>query len=148
MDRRTFLATLSSIGALDAVPALAASGEESVRTTSNTPPRKVVVGTLMQSFWGQYPGLRARLDQLTGIVDQMAAQAQTAFGRGLDLAILPEAAITGEAGDDALAHSVAFEGEIKNVFTRKARERSCYIVVPTYLLDSKAKKSCSNADIQ
>jgi len=147
MDRRTFLATLSSIGALDAVPALAASGEESVRTTPNTPPRKVVVGTVMQSFWGQYPGLRARLDQLTGIVDQMAAQAQQAYGRGLDLAILPEAAITGEAGDDALAHSVAFEGEVKDMFTRKARERSCYIVVPTYLLDSKAKKSCSNAAI-
>src|ERR1017187_6290049 len=123
MDRRTFLATLSSIGALDAVPALAASGEGSGRTTSNTPPRKVVVGTVMQSFWGQYPGLRGRLDQLAGIVDQMAAQAQQAYGRGLDLAILPEVAITGEAGDDALAHSVAFEGEVKDVFTRKAREQ-------------------------
>ena len=147
MHRRTFLATLSSFAALDAVPALAASGEERVRTTSNTPPRKVVVGTVMQSFWGQYSGLRARLDQLTGIVDQMAAQAQQSYGRGLDLAILPEVAITGEAGDDALAHSVAFEGEVKDVFTRKARERGCYIVVPTYLLDSKEKKSCSNAAI-
>ena len=147
MHRRTFLATLSSFAALDAVPALAASGEERVRTTSNTPPRKVVVGTVMQSFWGQYPGLGTRLDQLTGIVDQMAAQAQQAYGRGLDLAILPEVAITGEAGDDALAHSVAFEGEVKDVFTRKARERGCYIVVPTYLLDSKEKKSCSNAAI-
>jgi predicted amidohydrolase len=147
MHRRTFLATLSSFAALDVVPALAASGEERVRTTSNTPPRKVVVGTVMQSFWGQYSGLRARLDQLTGIVDQMAAQAQQAYGRGMDLAILPEVAITGEAGDDALAHSVAFEGEVKDVFTRKARERGCYIVVPTYLLDSKEKKSCSNAAI-
>jgi predicted amidohydrolase len=147
MDRRAFLATLSTFAALDAVPALAASGEERVRTTSNTPPRKVVVGTVMQSFWGQYPGLRARLNQLTGIVDQMAAQAQQAYGRGLDLAILPEVAITGEAGDDALAHSVAFDGEVKDVFTRKACERSCYIVVPTYLLDSKEKKSCSNAAI-
>jgi predicted amidohydrolase len=147
MHRRTFLATLSSFAALDAVPALAASGEERVRTTSNTLPRKVIVGTVMQSFWGQYPGLRARLDQLTGIVDQMAAQAQQAYGRGMDLAILPEVAITGEAGDDALAHSVAFEGEVKDVFTRKARERGCYIVVPTYLLDSKEKKSCSNAAI-
>ena len=147
MHRRTFLATLSSFAALDAVPALAASGEERVRTTSNTLPRKVIVGTVMQSFWGQYPGLRARLDQLTGIVDQMAAQAQQAYGRGMDLAILPEVAITGEAGDDALAHSVAFEGEVKDVFTRKARERGCYIVVPAYLLDSKEKKSCSNAAI-
>ena len=145
MNRRTFLARISSFAALDALPALAASRAGSVRTTSNAPPRKVIVGTAMQSFWGQYPGLRNRLDQLAGIVDQMAAQAKKNYGRGLDLAILPEVAITGEAGDDAVAHSVSFEGEVKDAFTRKAREHSCYIVVPTYLLDSKAKKLCSNA---
>jgi predicted amidohydrolase len=147
MHRRRFLATLSSFAAIGSVPGVAANGEEKIRTTSNAPPRKVIVGTAMQSFWGQYPGLRARLDQLTGIVDQMAAQAQQAYGRGLDLAVLPEVAITGEAGDDAVAHSVAFEGEVKETFTRKAREHSCYIVVPTYLLDSKEKKLCSNAAI-
>ena len=147
MDRRTFLATLSSFAALDPVPALAANDDGSVRTTSNSPPRKVIVGTVMRSFWGQYPGLRNRLDQLAGIVDQMAAMSKQAYGRALDLAILPEVAITGEAGDDAVAHSVSFEGETKDTFTRKAREHSCYIVVPTYLLDSKEKKLCSNAAI-
>lgn len=147
MDRRTFLGTLSSFAAVEAVPALAANSAEKVRTTSHTPPRKVIVGTCMQSFWGQYPGLRNRFDQLAGIVDQMVAQAKQAYGRGLDLAILPEVAITGEAGDDAVAHSVAFEGPVKDAFTRKAREHSCYIVVPTYLLDSKEKKLCSNAAI-
>jgi predicted amidohydrolase len=147
MHRRTFLAALSSFAALDAVPALASNDEERVRTTSNTPPRKVIVGTAMQSFWGRYPGLPNRLDQLTGIVDQMAAQAKQAHGRGLDLAVLPETAITGEAGDDAVAHSVSFEGEIKDAFTRKAREHRCHIVVPTYLLDSKEKRLCSNAAI-
>jgi predicted amidohydrolase len=147
MDRRTFLGTLGSFAALNAAPPLAASPEETVRTTSNTPPRKVIVGTAMQSFWGQHPGLRNRLDQLADFVDKMAAQAKQAYGRGLDLAILPEVAITGEAGDDAVAHSVAFEGEVKDAFTRKAREHSCYIVVPTYLLDSKEKKLCSNAAI-
>ncbi|HYT07694.1 MAG TPA: nitrilase-related carbon-nitrogen hydrolase, partial [Rugosimonospora sp.] len=147
MDRRTFLATLSSFAALDPVPALAANDDGSVRTTSNTPPRKVIVGTVMRSFWGQYPGLRNRLDQLAGIVDQMAAMSKEAYGRALDLAILPEVAITGEAGDDAVADSVSFEGETKDTFTRKAREHGCYIVVPTYLLDSKEKKLCSNAAI-
>jgi predicted amidohydrolase len=77
----------------------------------------------------------------------MAAQAKQPYGRGLDLAILPEVAITGEAGDDVLAQSVSFEGETKDAFTRKAREHSCYIVVPNYLLDSKKKKLCSNAAI-
>jgi predicted amidohydrolase len=147
MNRRAFLANLGSLAALNAAPTLAANSEEKVRTSSKTPPRKVIVGTTMQSFWGQYPGLRSRLDQLTGMVDQMAAQARQAHGRGLDLAILPETAITGEAGDDALAHAVAFEGEVSDAFARKAREHGCYIVVPTYLLDSKEKKLCSNAAI-
>ena len=77
----------------------------------------------------------------------MAAEAKRTYGRSLDLAILPEVAITGEAGDDVLAHSVGFEGEIKDAFTRKAREHNCYVVVPTYLLDSKEKQLCSNAAI-
>jgi predicted amidohydrolase len=145
MNRRTFLATVSTVAAVDALPALAAGGAGSVRTTSDTPPRKVIVGTTMQAFWGPYPGLRSRLEQLGGIVDRMAARAKTTYGRGLDLAILPETAVTGEAGDDVAAHSVPFEGELQDAFTRKAREHSCHIVVPTYLLDSKAKKRCSNA---
>ena len=147
MNRRMFLATVSSLAALHAVPVLAAGGETKIKTTSNSPPRKVIVGTAMQSFWGQYPGLSNRLDQLAGIVDQMAAQAKKKFGRGLDLAVLPETSITGEAGDDALAHSVPFAGQVQEVFTRKAREHGCYIVVSTYLLDSKENKLCSNAAI-
>jgi predicted amidohydrolase len=145
MNRRKFLATMSSFAAVDSLPALAANAARNVRTTSNTRPRKAIVGTVMQSFWGPYPGLRSRLDQLAGIVDQMAAQAKEIYGRGLDLAILPETAITGEAGDNALARSVSFEGDVEAAFTRKAREHSCYIVVPTYLLESKPKKMCSNA---
>src|SRR5579862_2464833 len=109
MDRRTFLAALGSLAALDPAAAPAANNGDGVRTTSNTPPRKVIIGTAIQSFWGQYPGLRNRLEQLEGIVDQMAAQAKQAYGRGLDLVILPEVAITGEAGDDAVARSVSFE---------------------------------------
>ncbi|MBI4626219.1 MAG: carbon-nitrogen hydrolase family protein [Verrucomicrobia bacterium] len=147
MNRRKFLAAVGSLAALDASAALAAGGEVKTKTTSNRPPRKVVVGTVMQAFWGQHPGLSKRLEQLAGIVDQMAAQARTKHGRGLDLAVLPETAITGEAGGDALARSVPFPGQVQEVFARKAREHGCYIVVPTYLLDSKEKKLCSNAAI-
>jgi hypothetical protein len=163
MNRRRFLhasglggaaAALTELRALPAERAEqrkpggpAAQDEERVRTTANLPPRKVIVGTVVQSFWGRYPGLRNRLEQLTGIVDQMAAQAKQAHGRSLDLAILPETAITGEAGDDAVAHSVPFEGEVAEAFTRKARQHRCYIVVPSYLLDSRDKRRCSNAAI-
>src|SRR5256885_1598558 len=147
MNRRTFVGSMSSLAALAAAPAPAADRGTRVNTTSNRPPRKVVVGTVMQPFWGQYPGLHKRLEQLTGIVDQMAAQAKTKYNRGLDLAVLPETSITGEAEGDALARSVPFDGPVREVFTRKAREHGCYIVVPTYLLDSKEKQLCSNAAI-
>ena len=149
MDRRRFLASLSSLAALDALPASAAADREvKPWTTSNAPPRKVRHWHRQCSLSGaRYPGLRNRLDQLAGIVDRMATQAQGLYGRGLDLAILPETAVTGEAGSSALDSSVPFDGEIKDFFTRKAREHSCYIVVPTYLLDSKEKKRCSNAAI-
>jgi predicted amidohydrolase len=147
MNRRTFLATMSSLTALEAAPLMAASDNTKSRSTSNHPPRKVIVGTVMQSFWGPYPGLQNRLGQLAGIVDQMGAQSKMKYGRGLDLAVLPETAITGEAEGDALAHSVPLEGQVQDVFARKAREHGCYVVVPTYLLDSKEKKRCSNAAV-
>src|SRR2546427_3747495 len=147
MNRRTFLATVSSLVAVEAAPVLAASGNAKARSSSNNSPRKVLVGTVMQSFWGPYPGVHNRLEQLAGIVDQMVAQAKKKYSRGLDLAVLPETAITGEAEGDALAHSVPFEGPVREVFSSKAREHECYIVVPTYLLDSRDKKLCSNAAI-
>ncbi len=138
---------MSGLAALGATPTPAEGRAAKVKSTSNRPPRKVIVGTVMQSFWGQYPGLHNRLDQLAGIVDQMAAQAKTKYNRGLDLAVLPETAITGEADGDALARSVPFEGQVQDVFTRKAREHGCHIVIPTYLLDSSEKKLCSNAAV-
>ncbi len=147
MNRRAFLATMSSVTALEATAVLAASGNAKGRNTSNSPPRKLIVGTAMQSFWGPYPGLLNRLEQLGGIVDQMAVEAKKKYSRGLDLAVLPETAITGEAEGDALAHSVPFEGPVREMFSRKAREHECYIVVPTYLLDSREKRLCSNAAI-
>jgi predicted amidohydrolase len=117
------------------------------RTTAGQPPRKVIVGTSMQAFWGRYPGLSKRLEQLTGLVDQMAAEAQSKYGRGLDLAILPETAVTGETSNDVMADAVPLAGPLQDVFSRKAREHHCYIVVPTYLLEDRHQKLCSNAAI-
>ena len=124
-----------------------AAGEMRTRSTADQPPRKVIVGTAMQAFWGEYPGLEKRLEQLAGLVDQMAGESQKKYGRNLDLAVLPEMAVTGEISGDIVAHSVSFEGPLRDTFARKAREHHCYIVVPTYLLEDKEKKLCSNAAI-
>lgn len=125
----------------------AAAAELNVHSTAGLPPRKVIVGTSMQAFWGQNPGLTKRLEQLTGLVDQMAAEAQRRYGRGLDLAVLPETAVTGETSSNVMADAVPLAGPLREEFAKKARQQHCYIVVPTYLLEDKDRKLCSNAAI-
>ncbi len=121
----------------------AAPGE----TTSAQPPRKVIVGTVMQRFWGPYPGLAQRLEQLGGLLDRLAEESARKYGRGLDLAVLPEAAVTGEIGRDIVAGSFPLAGDVEQAFARKARERKCYIVVPMYLLEDKEKRLVTNVAV-
>ena len=118
-----------------------------LRTTSGQPPRKVIVGTVLQPFWVAYPGLDKRLDELAGIVDRLAADSMKKYGRGLDLAVLPETAVTGEIGRDIVAGSVPLAGTLQERFARMAREHHCYIVAPTYLLEDREKKLVSNVAI-
>lgn len=129
------------------IPSPAAIGAQRVKSTSDRAPRKVIVGTVMQSFWGEYPGLQKRLEQLEEIVDRMAEQSQTKYGRGLDLAILPEVAVNGEISGDIVTSSVAFEGPVREAFARTAQKHHCYIVVPMYLLENVERKKCSNVAI-
>src|SRR5437016_3819332 len=143
MQRRTLL---TGIGAV----ACAKGGPQPLvgtKSTSHMPPRKVIVGTVMQSFWEEHPGLEKRLDQLALIIDRMSEASKRKYGRDLDLAILPEAAITGEVGGDALSRAVPFDGAVSNTFARKAREHRCYIIVPTYLQESSDRRLCSNAAV-
>jgi predicted amidohydrolase len=128
------------------VPSLTAE-EIGVKSTSDLPPRKVIVGTAMQALWGEYPGLEKRLAQLSDMIDRMAGDSEKLYGRGLDIAVLPEVAVTGETSADIVASSVALDGPVRDVFSRKAREHRCYIVVPMYLLEDKDKRLCSNAAI-
>jgi len=127
-------------------PALIAE-DIGIKNTSDLPPRKVVVGTAMQAFWGEYPGLGRRLSQLSGMIDRMAAESEKRYGRGLDVAVLPEFAVTGEASADIVASSVAFDGPVRDAFAQSAREHRCYIVVPMYLLEDKDRRLSSNAAI-
>lgn len=95
-------------------------------------PRKVVVGTMMQSFWEEYPGLEARLETLGGIVDEMAERAQARCGRGLDLAVLTEYALTGETRDLA-ARAVSLKSGAMQVMGEAARRHGAYLIVGTVL---------------
>jgi predicted amidohydrolase len=142
---RTLAMQVAVSVAVLAWPGVAA--ELKIASTADQPPRKVIVGTSMQAFWGPYPGLQKRLEQLSELVDRMAEASEQKYHRGLDVAVLPETSVTGELSGNAAAQALAFEGPLKDVFRRKAREHHCYIVVPTYLLDDKEKKLCSNAAI-
>ena len=117
------------------------------RSTMDLTPRKVIAGTVRQGFWGTYPGLEKRLEELGSIVDEMAFAANKMHGRGLDLAVLPEMAVTDSSVDDPVARSVPFEGAVHDYFAKKARQHGCYIVVPLHLLDDKARSLCSNASV-
>ncbi len=147
VKRRTFLAGWGAAAAAKAAPLPFATAGVVPKSSSGRPPRKVIVGTAMQSFWGPYPSLEKRLEQLAGMVDRMVQESKSRYGRGLDLAILPEAAITGEVGGEALSRSVAFPGPVGDTFARTARKHRCYVIVPTYLRESHDAQRCSNAAV-
>ena len=101
---------------------------------SKTPPRKVVIGTLMESFWDPYEGLSQRLIHLSNHIDHMAEQsAQKGYNGKLDLIVLPENAICDEHLKNATEKCLPFEGEIHRTFRNKAREHNTYIIVPLFL---------------
>lgn len=101
---------------------------------SQTPPRKVVIGTLMKSFWGAYEGLSQRLLNLGNDIDAMAQQAvQKGYQGTLDLVVLPENAVCDESLTDASEKCLPFEGTIHHTFREKARQHNTYIIVPLFL---------------
>jgi len=127
----------------------AAGADLATRSTADQPPRKVIVGTVMQPFWIEYPGLQKRLDQLISIIDRMQAESQKKYGRGLDLAVLPETSLSGEAGpaDKATEWAYPLEGAVQDTFAREARQCHCYIVMATYLLEDRETRRYSNAAV-
>jgi len=110
-------------------------------------PRKVVVGTAMYAMWHAYPGLEQRLGELATLVDRMAVEASRRFGARLDIAALPEVAVSG--GLEGTGRQVAFplEGPVLDIMGAAARRHSCYVVVPLYLVDDEEKGLYSNAAV-
>src|SRR3954464_406029 len=136
MKRRSFLKSVGAIPALAAAP---------VVSSASRPPRKIVVGTVMQPFWVEHPGLTKRLSELGAIIDEMQTESRRKYGRGMDIAVLPECAVTGETGLNSRLRAVPLKGDFSDKFGDKAREHRCYIVAPTYLYES--EKAASNAAV-
>lgn len=96
------------------------------------PPRKVVVATIIFGPYGKYPGLDARLKELSGLINQMADRtAQQYPEHGLDLAILPESAATSTTGA-AKERAVSLKGKMEDTFGALARKHKSYVLIPLF----------------
>jgi hypothetical protein len=123
-----------------------AAGQMSLKSSADILPRKVIVGTVVKGFWGKYPGLPKRLEELTGLVDRLSEESRKKYGRGLDLAVLPETVVNGEVSGDIVTHSIEFEGPVKDAFVRKARECNCRWAATPWKAVSLRAKMCRSSN--
>ncbi len=115
--------------------------------SADASPRKVVVGTMMHAMWGEYPGLESRLETLVGFIDRMAADARSRYDVGLDLAVLPESAVTGETLNDPGATSFPLEGKVLEAMGGAARAHDTYVIVPMTLAEDPENGIYTNSNI-
>ena len=123
-----------------------AQGQGGVSQAASTggKPRKVIVGTSMYGMWGGYPGLTQRLAELGSLVDSMAAQAKTKYGRSIDIAALPEVAVSGGLPNGP-SGAFPLQGQVQDYFAALARKNNCYIVAPLFMSQQENGKTvCYN----
>ncbi len=96
------------------------NGNEPAR--HDRPPRKVIVGTTMTRWYSDYPGLSGRLEQMRRLIDQMAAESRSKYGRSIDLALFTEYAITAGKSGTAAEIAVPLNDTTIGALASKARE--------------------------
>jgi hypothetical protein len=138
--RRVILAVMPGV-----VSVLIAATTPAQQPGAAGPPRKIVVGSLMYSMWGPYPGLAKRLEALSSFIDAMARMARQKCHAGLDIAALPETAVNGEVKGSAKDVALPLEGAVLETLGAAARRNKTYVVVPLYLAEDVAKTRLSNA---
>jgi predicted amidohydrolase len=109
------------------------------------PPRKVIVGTTMTRWYDDYPGLKGRLEQMRGLIDAMATESRSRYGRSIDLALFTEYAVTAGKPGTAADVAVPLDDTILEALGAKAREHNTYIVFGGVFRDGPADGDCSNA---
>ncbi len=145
ITRRTLGVTaLTAIGATKVVAKSEMPDPIALRAArADLPPRKTLIATSMQGYYGPYPGLTQRLAELSTLVDEMAAKAAAQFpGKRLGLIVLPENAVTTGRSPKAQSRAVRYEGEVAATFAPLARKHGAYLMVPLDLLES---GGCANA---
>ncbi|MHB0960483.1 MAG: carbon-nitrogen hydrolase family protein [Pirellulaceae bacterium] len=123
------------------------TGNVSARARHDQPPRKVVVGTTMTRWYSDYPGLEGRLEQMRALVDEMAAESQSKYGRSLDLALFTEYAVTAGRPGAAAEAAVPLDDNVLSACALMARHHNCYLVFGGVFLDDPDTGACSNAAV-
>jgi len=108
--------------------------------------RKIVVASAVHGMWGEYPGLPRRLKELAGIVEEMARKAAGRFGgAGLDLAVLPEFALTGSSRRPLSQAALRLGDEVLKPLGAISRRHGCYLVAPLHLVEGARRVRYFNA---
>ena len=137
------------IAALCAPPTRCAVGSPTPRgapARHDRPPRKVIIGTTMTRWYGDYPGLSGRLEEMRGLIDQMAGESCARYGRSLDPALFTEYAVTAGKPGPAVEVAVPLDGAILEV-RLQGREHHTYSVFGGVFRVDPATGSCSNAAV-
>ena len=104
--------------------------QEMTMRKKDGPPRKVVVGTVCHSMYGQYPGLDKRCEELGALVDRIAAEANSRFGRGPDLVVLSEFSLN-DMHKPLADHAIPLDSPAFAYFQKKAAALHTYLILPS-----------------
>ena len=112
---------------------------------ANTPPRKVVLASVVADITGP---VEVRLQRVAKLLDDAAHDAAAKYaGRGLDLVVFPEFTLCRETGATAADRAVVLEGPVLDLLGAKAREHHTWIVMPITLRETNADGRISNAAV-
>lgn len=119
------------------------------KTGSDHGPRKVIVGTSIFSVFDRpYVSVDQRLSEVSVRVGEMSADARKKFGRGLDVAVLPENTLNRRGrGIPLWDRAVAFDESVRSSLGRIARENGTYLVVSFNLREEGDEKAVSNVAV-
>ncbi len=123
------------------------AGRKGVSPRDDRPPRKVIIGTTMTRWYSNYPGLDGRIDQMCSLIDEMATESRSRYGRSLDLALLSEYAITAGKEGPALEIAVPLDEKTLGKLSSRAREQHCYVVFGGIFLVGDRRDACTNAAV-
>jgi predicted amidohydrolase len=112
-------------------------------------PRKAVIGTTLFSlFESERPwiSVQQRLSEIRQRIDELAADAQQRYGKGLDLVVFPENAIN-PRGRGLMGSAIEFTDEVRTAIASKAKEHNTYVVVSFNMIEDRAQETVYNVAV-